>query len=165
MSRIADHPPLDTQEWLFRAAMIWRIAYGVMRLLTALYLFRHLGIPIGTVLEGLAGHWLPGGPDTLVRAALHDILPPEAFPVTWFILAYLAFWGAVDIFLSACLLMRMHWAFTVTLWMIALFVLYEIYRVFHTHSQLLMLMIVVDIFIFWIVRREERRVRRAGPFG
>ena len=64
------------------------------------------------------------------------------------------FWGFIDVTLSINMLKRRLWAFPVSIWLIALFVLYELYRFSHTHSFVLALVITADMTIMWLIRKE-----------
>ena len=62
--------------------------------------------------------------------------------------------------LSASLLRHKLWAFPVSLWLIALFLLYEVFRITQTHSLILLGLICVDSVIWWLIKDEWRKTRR-----
>jgi uncharacterized membrane protein len=52
------------------------------------------------------------------------------------------------------LLRERKWAFPSGIVLIGLFILYEIYRFAHTHSLILVGVIIIDLAILWIIWRE-----------
>ena len=69
------------------------------------------------------------------------------------------FWGAIDIFMSILLLRHQLWAFPVAIYMIVIFIIYEFFRFSQTHSLMLLAVIVMDVFIIWIIKREYQKLK------
>lgn len=145
---------------LFKCGMWWRIFYGIARTFFGLVLFRFIDIPFSDLLHTVMSHELDEDPSSIVFHFFNSFFQTHPFTVTHFIAIYLIFWGVVDVVLSINLLMHKRWAFPVSLYLILFFVLYEIFRFFHTHSFVLLSVIVVDIFIFWFILREYKKVKR-----
>ncbi len=139
---------------LFRGSMWWRIGYGSLRLLTGFMLLRVVGVPFAEVFRNLMSHELLQDPTDILFQFVYRILEDHSFTVTYFVALYLIFWGTIDIVLSLCLLRHKLWAFPMSLGLIALFVLYSIYRVFHTHSPILLLVICIDLCIMYVMHHE-----------
>ena len=91
---------------------------------------------------------------------LNSFLQLHPLSVTYFLSAYLIFWGVTDIVLSASLLRHKLWVFPVSLWLIGFFVLSEVFRITQTHSLILLGLIGVDLVIWWLIRDEWRKTRR-----
>ena len=145
----------------FRLGMYWRIIYGTLRLIVGVALLRLVGSSSADIFRRVVGRELledPGDPLLrIVRPFMHHF----SFSITYFIAAYLIFWGIIDIALSVSLLNKKLWAFPLGMGLIAIFVLYEIYRFLHTHSTFLLVVIVVDLAIIWVIRGEYRKLLQA----
>lgn len=150
----------DIYDLIFRVSMLWRILYGCLRLILGFILLRLINAPLSDIFYTLMNHELIEDPtDILIRAA-SPLFQHLSFTVTYFIAAYLIFWGLLDIFLSVNLLRERHWAYTTSIALIGAFVAYEIVRVWHTHSLILAGIIIVDLFILYLIRVEQKRHSR-----
>lgn len=74
-----------------------------------------------------------------------------------FAVIYLIFHGVVNIFLATALLKNKIWAYPWALAGFSFFIIYQIFRYFHTHSLLLLLLTIFDIFIVLIILLEYRK--------
>lgn len=155
--RLAEGDDIDAYDILFYIGMWWRILYGFLRIGLSLVLFRLVGSPLADVFYGLLKHELVEDQSDLLVRITGSFFGHFHFTVTYFTIAYLVFWGVVDIILSASLLKRKLWAFPVSICLIGIFVLYEIYRFSHTHSLVLLGLIFFDIFLIWLIAKEYRR--------
>jgi uncharacterized membrane protein len=143
---------------LFKIAMYWRLFYGTFRILLGLALLKLINVPLADLLYRVMGKELTEDPSDLIFTIVNTFLQLHPLSITYFLSGYLIFWGIVDIFLSANLLKDRLWAFPVSLWLISLFVVYELYRFYHTHSQILLCVILVDIVILGLIQREYKKV-------
>ena len=146
-------------DFLFRIGMYWRIVYGFLRLVVATLLIQKIGTPVSQVLYSVWSGEQSEDPRDVFLNFFSSILGHFPYHVTYFLVSYLVFWGLVDIVLSISLLKHKLWAFPVTLSLIGLFVIYEIYRFFHTHSLLLLWIIIVDFVLMWLIRNEYRNLK------
>jgi len=142
---------------LFQIGMYWRIFYGVLRILLGLTLLKLINVPLADLLYGIMGQELIEDPTDILFTVANYFLQLHPIQVTYFLSAYLIFWGIIDIFLSTSLLKHKMWAFPVSLWLIAFFVLYELYRFLHTYSLILLGVVLIDFVIFWLIQREYKR--------
>lgn len=148
---------------LFRGSMWWRIGYGSLRLLLGAMLLRVVGVPFVEVFRNLMSHELLQDPTDILFQFVYRILEDHSFTVTYFVAFYLIFWGTIDSVLSLCLLRHKLWAFPMSLGLITLFVLYSIYRLYHTHSPVLLGVILIDLCIMYVMHHEYRvQKRRIG---
>lgn len=74
-----------------------------------------------------------------------------------FAVIYLIFHGAVNLFLAIALLKNKLWVFPFAMAGFSFFIVYQIYRYFHTYSAMLLILTVFDIFIVLIIWLEYRR--------
>lgn len=139
---------------LFKLGMVWRITYGVLRILFGLVLLRFIGVTFADLLFDLFKHEVSRDPRSGIFHFLHTILQTHSFTVTYFIASYMFFWGAVDIILSLSLLYRKMWAFPVSMILIILFIVYAIFRFTQTHSLVLLSVIIFDFIILALIYRE-----------
>ena len=78
-----------------------------------------------------------------------------------FAVIYLIFHGAVNMSLAVALLRNKIWAYPWAIAGFSMFIIYQIYRYFHTHSLMLLSLTVFDIFVVFIVWLEyKRRIRK-----
>ncbi len=91
---------------------------------------------------------------TLSRAAQH-----LSVDTTLFAAAYLILHGLIKVFLVASLLMGRLWAFPLSLWFLAAFIVYQCYRYTHTHSVYLILLTVVDLAVVILIWHEYRKYK------
>jgi uncharacterized membrane protein len=140
--------------------MWWRIFYGTMRIILGFWLLNLIDMPLSDLLHSLMSHELVEDPNDLLYRILNSFLQLHPLSVTYFLSAYLLFWGATDIVLSASLLRHKLWAFPASLTLIGFFVGYELYRLTETRSLILLFFICVDAGIWWLIKDEWRKTRR-----
>lgn len=143
---------------IFILGMYWRIFYGIIRVIIGLALLRLVHVPIADVLLRVAGHELAFEPARDLLTIAHNFLHVHPLLITYFLCAYLIFWGTTDIFLSIFLLKHQLWAFPISLALIMFFIFYELIRVTHTHSPILLTFIIIDSIICWFIYKEYKKL-------
>ncbi len=156
---------MEVESGLFRIGMWWRIFYGVLRIGFGLYLLNVINLPLSDLLYAFMRHELIDDPNDLLYRILNTFLRSHPLTVTYFLAAYLLFWGTLDTVLSACMLKHKLWAFPVSLILIGFFVTYELYRVTQTQSLILLFFICVDAGIWWLIKDEWKKTRRRLGHG
>ena len=146
-------------ETLFQIGMYWRVCWGFLRLIIASLLLHRVGTPVSEVFSGIARGEHTEDPTDMFLNFFSSLLDHFPYSISYFLVFYLIFWGIIDIVLSISLLKHKLWAFPVTLYLIAVFVVYEIYRFFHTHSLLLLWIILVDIVLMILIRNEYKKLK------
>jgi len=146
-------------EKVFRIGMEWRIFYGSLRLIFGLSLLRLIGTPLSDIFYTIMSHELIEDPADFIVQAVTPLLQHSSFTITYFLAGYLIFWGIIDILLSINLLKKRMWAFPVSIYLIGIFVLYEIYRFSHTHSRILAFIIIIDVILILIIRKEYNKLK------
>ena len=68
--------------------------------------------------------------------------------------AYLVIHGLIKIFLVAGLLRGKLWAYPMSLWFLAAFIVYQCYRYIYTHSIWLILLTVLDVIVAFLIWHE-----------
>lgn len=144
---------------LFRLGMWWRIFYGVMRIMVGLAVLKVVGKSLGDVFTSLMGYELIEDPQDVLYTFIHHVLDLHPVHISYFVAFYFIFWGILDVVLSYNLLKHRLWAFPASIVLISSFVFYEIIRFFiHTHSPVLLVVISIDFFILWIIKREYKKL-------
>lgn len=147
----------DLEEAVFKAAMYWRIAYGTVRIVIGYKLLSLVGMPALEVYQRVLRSELAETHDVIFQV-IGRMLAHHGFSITYFLAAYFLFWGIVDVLLSVSMLRHYLWAFPTSMLVIGAFIVYEIYRVMHTHSPILFGFILIDLFIVYLIFRERERL-------
>ncbi len=144
---------------LFDLSMWWRIFYGFLRLFLGMALLQNIGQPLADFIYTLMSHEFSGRAGDIVLEHLYTLFTIHDFTVTYFIAVYFIFWGMVDIVLSLCLLRHVRVAFPISMFLIALFIVYSIFRFSFTHSFMLLYVIIIDIGILFLIYREYLQLK------
>ena len=144
---------------LFRYGMWWRIFYGILRIAFGLVVLKIVGSPLIDILKLLMGHELVEDPSDILFVFAQNILVQHPVYISYFLSVYFIFWGVLDVVLSYNLLRGKMWAFPASLLFIGGFVIYELLRFTHTHSFILLWVVCIDIAIFWLIRREYKKLQ------
>lgn len=146
-------------ERLFNIGMKWRIGYGFLRILLGLALLKVVGAPLIEVVTTLMKHELVQSPSDILYTFITRTLSDHPLHITYFLALYFIFWGVLDMVLSYNLIKHRLWAFSVSFLLIGVFVFYEVIRFSHTHSFILLGVILVDIIILWLTWREHKKLK------
>jgi len=87
---------------------------------------------------------------TTIRHAVHHFSVDTAL----FAGAYLVIHGLIKLFLVAGLLRGRLWAYPISLWFLAAFIVYQCYRFMYTHSIWLVLLTIVDLIVAFLIWHE-----------
>jgi uncharacterized membrane protein len=150
---------MNLENKLFTFGMWWRIAYGFLRIIFGLALLRVVGLPLVSVITSLMGHELVEDPSDILYAFASHALGQHPVYISYFLAIYFIFWGVLDVVLSYNLLKDKIWAFSSSLILIGGFIMYELFRFSHTHSFILLYIICLDVAIFWLIKREYKKLQ------
>lgn len=150
----------DLYEILFRVGVWFKIIDGSLKIVLGLSLLRLIGLPISQVFLNIMRHELTEDPHDLFIHKVGPLLSHKPLTVSYFLASYFLFWGVIDIVLSINLLKKKLWVFPVSLGLITIFTLYELYRFTHTHSIILVYLIIIDIGLLWIIQKEYKKLKR-----
>ena len=148
----------DDFQIIFRLGMLWRVVYGIAKVILGILILNFVGQSLGDVFYNLMSHEIIEDPNDLLVKTVSYLLNINRLDISYFTSIYLIFWGLLDSFLSISILRFRLWAYPVSLALISLFTLYEIYRLTYSHSLILLFVIIVDIFIIWIIKKEYTRL-------
>lgn len=96
--------------------------------------------------------------DFIASYALHASQHISAHGV-FFAVAYLAIHGLPKVILAIALLRNKLWAYPLSLLVLGVFIIYQIYALVYSHSVGLMLLTLFDFFVVWLVWQEYRKQR------
>ena len=71
---------------------------------------------------------------------------------------YLVVHDVIKVFLVAGLLGRQLWSYSVSLWFLGVFIVYQMYRFISTHSLWMIALSVVDLIVAFLIWREYQRL-------
>jgi uncharacterized membrane protein len=116
-------------------------------------------------ITGIIAHYteneLLEDPTDFIARHIHDYLPHLSGHSQIFIAIYLLSHGLIKIFLVVNLLRRRAWAYPFTIWVLAIFIVYQIYRLFaHGFSIILILLTVFDILLIYLTWHEYRLLKK-----
>jgi uncharacterized membrane protein len=100
-------------------------------------------------------------PTDLIARTLMGWAHGFSIEVEHFYAVYLLAHGLVKIALVAGLLSRARWAYPTSLVVLAMFVVYQLYRFSFTHGLALLVLTVFDLFVIALIWREWRRLAAA----
>lgn len=148
-----------TGERLFRLAVAIKGLDGFVELVGAIVL---LAVPtafVQEVVEGVLARDLLGPPDGSL--ARHFVAGTAEFASgnRTFAVVYLGLHGVLKLAMVAALLRKWVRAYPLVIAVLGLFVVYELYRAFHTGSVVLPVLAAIDIAIIALVIREYRQLR------
>ena len=105
----------------------------------------------------MAQQEIAGDPDDIIAKFLIKSADNLANGSQIFAVVYLIFHGVVNIFLAVSLLKNKIWAYPWAMALFSGFVIYQVYRYFHTYSLSLLFLMLFDIFIVFIIWLEYKR--------
>lgn len=152
--------PRARVERLFRLAMLVKGIDGAAELIGAVALLLVSGGLVHRLVADVLARDLLGPPDGSL--ARHFVAGTAEFASgnRTFAIVYLVLHGVLKLVLVAALLRRWMPAYPVAVVVLGLFVVYEVYRAWHTGSVLLPFLAALDVAIIVLVLREYRVLRR-----
>jgi uncharacterized membrane protein len=115
---------------------------------------------LNAVVVTLTAPELAEDPTDRVATLLQRIVRELTADTKLFISGYLVIHGIIKVLLVAGLLGRRLWSYPVSLWFLAAFIAYQMYRFLFTHSLWLIALTVLDLIVAFLIWREYQQVRR-----
>jgi len=148
---------VDILSDVFHLGLVWRIVYGVFKVFVGFVLLHFHGMAFFDVFHHFTAHELfEDRSDPLIHL-IEPVLLRSSLTVTYFLAAYIMFWGALDAFFSFWLLRGKVWAYPLASTLMALFIVYQTFRFTHTHSAILLFFTLIDVSILALTIREYRK--------
>lgn len=148
-----------TTSFIFRLSMWWRIFYGILRIILGITLLHIVGKPLSHIVYTVMSHEISGRRGDAVLEMLYQLFEIHQFTASYFIAGYFLFWGTIEIFLSICVLKRIKSAFPITMGIIVLFICYGAFRFTHTHSLILLGVLIIDFGILYLINNEYKKLK------
>jgi len=104
----------------------------------------------------LTQHELSQDPNDWIATSLRHAADSLSLDTKLFVSVYLIGHGVIKLFLVAGLIRERFWAYPTALSVLAIFVLYQLYRFAHTYSAALLAFTAFDTFVASLVWREYR---------
>lgn len=143
----------------FRLGLWWRVFYGIVKVVFGGVLWWIAGGGIARLFYRVMSHEIAQDPSDFFVHFVGPKLAHLPVTVTHFVAFYFIFWGIAELFLSIQILKKNIWAYPVAIILLSVFTLYELFRVAHTHSFTLTVVILIDAAVVWLLYREYRRLR------
>src|SRR5260370_13770904 len=99
-------------------------------------------------------------PTDRIATALQRIVRELTADTKLFISGYLIIHGIIKVLLVVGLLGRRLWSYPVSLWFLAAFIVYQMYRFVFTHSLWLIALAIVDLIVAFLICREYQQLRK-----
>jgi uncharacterized membrane protein len=149
-----------TVDRLFRIALVIKGIDGALELIGAVLVLAVSGDLVSRLVSEILARDLIGPPDgTLARHLVSGTAEFTSGNRT-FAVVYLGLHGVLKLALVVALLRKWERAYPVAVVVLGVFVVYEIYRAFHTGSILLPFLAALDVAIIVLVVREYLALRR-----
>jgi uncharacterized membrane protein len=120
---------------------------------------------IDSLIRALTQHELSEDPGDLVANYLLNSAQHLAAGTKTFAAVYLLWHGVVKVALVTALLLKRHWASPAAIGAFFLFLVYQLYRYSHTHSNELLVLSAIDVVVIVLTWLEYRRLRRIHGFA
>jgi uncharacterized membrane protein len=101
-------------------------------------------------------------PSDRVATLLQHLVQELGADTKLFASSYLIVHGLIKVFLVAGLLGGQLWSYVVSLWFLAAFIAYQMYRFLFTHSLWLIALTVLDLIVAFLIWREYQDVCKQG---
>ena len=145
---------------LFEGVILFKGVFGILQIFVGAFILMINRAAVGEFLLYAAhGELLEDPTDPFAHAVVRFAENLSASTET-FIGAYFFVYGAIKLFLIIGLLRRKEWSYSTAIILLSLFISYELYRVMHTHSLFLGVMIAIDMLTILLIYQEYKSVLR-----
>jgi len=143
----------ETVHRLFDASLVIKGVDGVLEITGGLLFILSPGTVTGVVAV-LTAHELSRKPDNWIAHSAERWLNNFTSNTQHFVSTYLIVHGLIKLLLVLGLWREQRWAFPASLVFLGIFVVYQFYRVAHTHSLTLLTLAILDIAVMVLIYRE-----------
>ena len=140
---------------LFEAGVVFKALNALWEFLGGIFLLTRLHNWLGIIFIYISNSELLGDhDDILFRALTTELHHLDVGPTRIFVGIYLLFHGTMNAFLAYNLFRNRLWAYPTMITFVSLFMVYQMYRLFHTHSLILLAITIFDIFFIVLTWHE-----------
>ena len=140
---------------LFEAGIFLKALNSIWEMLGGLFLLTRLHTWLTRAFVMFSNTQLLGDHDDFIfrtiNTQLHNL---DVVNVRTFVGIYLLFHGVMNAFLAYNLFRSRLWAYPLSLAFVSIFFIYQLYRLYHTHSVVLLLVSLFDIFFIILTWHE-----------
>jgi uncharacterized membrane protein len=161
---VSSHASIGVQrkiEHTFFLLSVW--SKGIAGLVETIGGLLLLSIPktgLNALVIALTAPELAEDPTDRVATVLQRIVHQLTADAKLFISGYLIIHGVIKVLLVVGLLGRRLWSYPVSLWFLAAFIVYQVYRFLFTNSLWLIALTVLDLIVAFLIWREYQQVRK-----
>ena len=145
---------------IFQVSILLKGAHSLLECAGGLALVFASRSSITNLVGALTQHELGEHPDDPVAGYLLRSAQELTVGTQHFYAAYLLAHGLIKVCLVAALLRNWLWAYPASLFVLGLFIVYQLYRFSWTHGIGLIVLSVFDLFVLALIWHEYRQVRR-----
>lgn len=157
-----DNPPVNgSLHRLFQVAVVMKGLDGVLEFIGGVLLLFVSPSALHRLVVVLTQHELAEEPDDWLVMTLRHAAESLSVETKHFASAYLIAHGILKVFLAASLWRERLWAFPLALYVLAIFVAYQLHRLARTHSTVLLALTVLDAAVMVLIWREYRSRTKA----
>lgn len=160
MATESDFHLFKSRHRAFQLAILLKGLDGVLEILASIFFILFRPEAINRLVFFLTHGELAEDPTDFISNRLVAAAHSLSLGTEIFLVAYLFIHGAVKIFLVVSLWRNKFWAYPAALGFLTAFLFYQISRVFHSHSPLLLVFSVVDALIIWLIWRDWQMLKR-----
>ena len=142
---------------LFEVGVLFKAVNSVWETLGGIFLLTRLHDWLATLFIFISNTQLLGDHDDLLFREVHTQLAHlNVVSTRTFVGLYLLFHGVMNAFLAYNLYRNRLWAYPTMIGFVSLFFVYQLYRLSHTHSPLLLVVSIFDILFIILTWHEWR---------
>ena len=145
---------------IFQISVLLKGAHALVECIGGLVLAFVSTSAITRLVNALTQEELLEDPNDFVAAHLLSLAQNFTVSTQRFYAFYLLSHGVIKAFLVIGLLRNKLWAYPVSLVVLGLFIVYQLYRYSYTHAFGLIVLTVFDVFVIGLIWHEYRLVRR-----
>ena len=149
----------------FNISIIAKGVDGVLETIGGFLLFLISPNQIHSLVQRITQHELSADRSDLIARYLLNSASHLTKGTTTFAAMYLLWHGVVKIGLVAALLMKRRWAYPVAIAAFTIFLIYQLYRYTHTHSQGLIVLSILDVIVILLTWFEYKRLKTMHGFA
>ena len=148
-------------EHVFFLLSVWSKGFaGLLETIGGLLLLLIPHTRLNALVVFLTAPELTEDPSDRVAVLLQRMVHELSADTKLFASGYLIVHGVIKVFLVVGLLGRRLWSYSVSLWFLAAFIVYQMYRFLFTHSLWLIALTVLDLIVAFLIWREYQEVRK-----
>lgn len=158
MERLKGNTLLDRS---FQASITLKGIDGLLEITGAFLFLTATPTRINSLIDFLTFHALARNPNAFLASHLLHASQTIATHAHYFIFFYLLSHGVAKVVLVAALWCNRMWAYPALIVLLALFILYQLYRMTFAPSAFLALLTIFDAVVIWLTQAEYRKQKAA----